>query len=206
MLVQRNWMSRAEVLNLADRVAVPNAVVAIMEDSSLWTYEADWTAAFRGLIQTYLGNDRRAGTRGTYAGRGRSYEEDLADSAFSDVAEHCFPVARAWRPEDVLGYLRTTSSARPALFAGRHHEFEAEALRCPTVFEPPGAHRRWLHPRHTSWRYPCPGTPSSQHGRAERAATPPHRPASDRPPRLPRPSTTPRARDTPDTTSRRTRS
>ena len=114
---------------MADRVAAPNAVVAIMGDGSLWTHETDWAAVLRRLIQNYLGNDRSAGTRGTYAGRGRSYEVDLAGSAFSDVAEHRFPVARAWRPEDVLGYLRTTSFAGPALFADRHHEFETEALR-----------------------------------------------------------------------------
>ncbi|WP_328485962.1 class I SAM-dependent methyltransferase [Streptomyces zaomyceticus] len=123
-----HWMSRPEVLSMADRVAAPHAVVAIMGDGSLWTHESDWTAALRGLIQTYLGDDRRAGTCGTYAGPGPSYEDDLADSAFSNVAEHRFPVARAWTPEDVLGYLRTTSFARPALLAGRHHEFEAEAL------------------------------------------------------------------------------
>ncbi|MFJ8165501.1 hypothetical protein ACIRBY_31915 [Streptomyces sp. NPDC096136] len=91
--------------------------------------EADWTTALRELIQSYLGKDRRAGTGGTYAGPGRSYEDDLADSAFSEVTEHRFPVSRAWAPEDVLGYLRTTSFARPALFAGRHHTFEAAALR-----------------------------------------------------------------------------
>ncbi|MFF9206600.1 NUDIX domain-containing protein [Streptomyces sp. NPDC014986] len=81
-----------------------------------------------GLIQTYLGEERRAGTRGTYAGPGRSYEDDLADPAFSDVTERRFPVTRVWTPEDVVGYPRTASFARPALFAGRHHEFEAEAL------------------------------------------------------------------------------
>ncbi|WP_435057725.1 methyltransferase domain-containing protein [Streptomyces sp. bgisy060] len=123
-----HWMSRPRVLAMADRVAAPHAVVAIMGDGSLWTHEADWTATLRRLIQTYLGDDRRAGTRGTYAGPGRPYEDDLADSAFSDVSEHCFPVARAWTPEDVLGYLRTTSFARPALFADRYREFEAEAL------------------------------------------------------------------------------
>ncbi|MFJ6604890.1 hypothetical protein [Streptomyces lydicus] len=122
-------MSRAQVLATADRVAAPHIVVAIMGDGSLWTHEADWTAALRGLIQTYLGDDRRAGTRGTYADPGCSYEDDLAESAFRDVTEHRFPVARAWTPEEVLGYLRTTSFARPALFAGRHHEFEAESLR-----------------------------------------------------------------------------
>lgn len=45
------------------------------------------------------------------------------------MTEHRFPVSRAWAPEDVLGYLRTTSFARPALFSGRHHEFEAAALQ-----------------------------------------------------------------------------
>ncbi|MEF9886871.1 class I SAM-dependent methyltransferase [Streptomyces sp. P9-A4] len=124
-----HWMSRPQVLSMAGRVAAPHAVVAIMGDGSLWTHQADWTAALRELIQSYLGEDRRAGTRGTYAGPGRSYEDDLADSAFSEVTEHAFPVARTWKSEDVLGYLRTTSFARPALFAGRHSAFEAAALR-----------------------------------------------------------------------------
>ncbi|MET9694956.1 class I SAM-dependent methyltransferase [Streptomyces sp. NPDC006514] len=124
-----HWMARPEVLAMADRVAAPHAVVAITGDGSLWTHQADWTAALRELIQSYLGEDRRAGTRGTYAGPGRSYKDDLTDSAFSAVTEHHFPVSRAWAPEDVLGYLRTTSFARPALFAGHHHEFEAAALR-----------------------------------------------------------------------------
>ncbi|MFI5857394.1 class I SAM-dependent methyltransferase [Streptomyces parvulus] len=124
-----HWMARPEVLSMADRIAAPHAVVAIMGDGSLWTHEADWTAALRGLIQSYLGEDRRAGTAGTYGGPGRSYEDDLADSAFSEVTEHRFPVSRTWAPEDVLGYLRTTSFARPALFADRHPDFEAAALR-----------------------------------------------------------------------------
>ncbi|MEU6346476.1 class I SAM-dependent methyltransferase [Streptomyces sp. NPDC046977] len=124
-----HWMARPEVLSMADRVAAPHAVVAIMGDGSLWTHEADWTAALRELIQSYLGEDRPAGTRGTYAGPGRSYEDDLTDSRFSEVTEHHFPVTRTWTPEDVVGYLRTTSFARPALLAGRHHAFEASALR-----------------------------------------------------------------------------
>ncbi|GAA3487571.1 class I SAM-dependent methyltransferase [Streptomyces cremeus] len=123
-----HWMSRPEVLAMADRAAAPNAIVAVMGDGSLWTHGSDWTAALRGLIQTYLGEERRAGTRGTYAAPDRSYEDDLADSAFSDVTERRFPVTRSWFPEDVVGHLRTTSFARPALFADRHHEFEAEAL------------------------------------------------------------------------------
>ncbi|MYT25564.1 methyltransferase domain-containing protein [Streptomyces sp. SID7760] len=123
-----HWMDRSAVLKMADRVAAPQATVAIMGDGSLWTYRSGWTAALKQLIQSYLGEERRAGAGGVYAGPGRRYEDDLAASPFSQVAERRFPVRRVWTPAQVLGYLRSTSFARPELFAGRHDRFEAEAL------------------------------------------------------------------------------
>ncbi|MEV7907222.1 hypothetical protein [Streptomyces anulatus] len=67
--------------------------------------------------------------RGTaYTAPARPYEDDLAASAWSDVAEHRFPVARTWTPRHVLGYLRTTSFANAGLFGdgARHAAFEAD--------------------------------------------------------------------------------
>lgn len=122
-----HWMDRAAVLKTADRVAAPHATVAIMGDGSLWTHESEWTSALRELVRTYLGPVRRAGTCGTYAAPGSSYEDDLAISPFSGVSEHRFPLVRAWTPETVVGYLRSTSFARPELFSDRHEAFEAEA-------------------------------------------------------------------------------
>ncbi|MFF5969925.1 class I SAM-dependent methyltransferase [Streptomyces sp. NPDC012769] len=123
-----HWMDRSAVLRMADRVTAAGAAVAIMGDGSLWTYRADWTAALKQLIQSYLGEERRAGTGGVYAGPGRPYEDDLAASPFSQVTERRFPVRRVWTPAQVLGYLRSTSFARPDFFGGRHDRFEAEAL------------------------------------------------------------------------------
>jgi SAM-dependent methyltransferase len=123
-----HWMGRPAVLKMADRVAADEAAVAIMGDGSLWTYRADWAAALKQLIQSHLGEERRAGTGGVYAGPGRRYEDDLAASPFSQVTERRFPVSRVWTPAQVLGYLRSTSFARPDLFGGRHDRFEAEAL------------------------------------------------------------------------------
>ncbi|WP_246212561.1 hypothetical protein [Streptomyces abyssomicinicus] len=97
-------------------------------DGSLWTCDADWTAALRDLIRSRLGTARRAGAHGTYTEPGRSFRDELAASAFSEVTRHAFPVVRNRTPEDVMGYLRTTGFARPALFSGRHQEFETEAL------------------------------------------------------------------------------
>ncbi|MFF4855414.1 hypothetical protein ACFY2N_11010 [Streptomyces rubiginosohelvolus] len=66
-----------------------------------------------------------------YARPDRRYEGDLAESPFSQVTEHPSAVRRAvrrlWTPATVVGYLRSTSFARPALFGDRHARFEAEA-------------------------------------------------------------------------------
>lgn len=122
-----HWMDGPAVLAMADRVAAPGATLAIMGDGSLWTHRAEWTRALRQLIRGYLGVERRAGTLGSYAEPRRSYEDDLAASAWSEVVEHRVPVTRSWTVEHVLGCLRTTSFAGPELFGARHAAFEEEA-------------------------------------------------------------------------------
>lgn len=122
-----HWMNRPAVLAMGDRYAAPGAVFAVMGDGSLWTHDAEWTRAVRELIQRYLGDERRAGAGAAYAEPGRSYVQELADSAWSEVTEHRFPVTRSWTPRTVLGYLRTTSFAGAELFGPRHAEFEKEA-------------------------------------------------------------------------------
>ncbi len=121
-----HWMDRPAVLAMADQVAAPHAAVAIMGDGSLWAHQAGWTVALRELVRSHLGADRRAGTTGTYRETGRRYEDDLAGSAFSEIAEHRTPFTRAWTPRSVLGHLRSTSFARPDLFAD-HAGFEDQA-------------------------------------------------------------------------------
>jgi ubiquinone/menaquinone biosynthesis C-methylase UbiE len=123
-----HWMDRPAVLDMAARVSTPDVVVAVMGDGSLWNHDADWTTAVRELIQTHLGRARRAGTQGTYTEPSRTFQDELAASAFTEITRHTFPVTRTWTPEKVVGYLRTTSYARPVLFADRHNAFEAEAL------------------------------------------------------------------------------
>lgn len=122
-----HWMSGPDVLAMADRVAAPDATIAIMGDGSLWAHQSDWTWALRELIQSYLGPGRRAGARGDYAKTRRTFKEDLAGSAWRDVTHHRIPVARTWTPENVVGYLRTTSFAGADLFKERHCAFEADA-------------------------------------------------------------------------------
>ncbi|MFE2165630.1 hypothetical protein ACFXB3_11245 [Streptomyces sp. NPDC059447] len=70
--------------------------------------------------------DLGAGTTNTYREPGRRHEPDLADSPFSDIAEHRIAFTRAWKPRSVPGYLRSTSFTRPDLFTD-HTGFEERA-------------------------------------------------------------------------------
>ncbi|MFJ2170614.1 class I SAM-dependent methyltransferase [Streptomyces griseofuscus] len=121
------WMDRPAVLAMADRVTSPGATLAVMGGGSLWTHPASWAVALRELIQSCLGAERRAGTTGACTEPGRRYEDDLAESPFSDIEEHHFPLRRVWTPDIVVGYLRSIGFARPDLFGGRHPRFETAA-------------------------------------------------------------------------------
>ncbi|MFG2386059.1 methyltransferase domain-containing protein [Streptomyces avermitilis] len=102
-----HWMSRPEVLSMADRVAAPNAVVTIMGDGSLWTHEADWTAALRELIHKVLGYLRTTSFAAPelFAERHQAVEDEALDLLHAHavdgslVEEATFRVLLARRPE-----------------------------------------------------------------------------------------------------------
>ncbi|WP_328373386.1 class I SAM-dependent methyltransferase (plasmid) [Streptomyces sp. NBC_00445] len=122
-----HWMGGPVALATADRVAAPDATMAIMGDGSLRTHASDWTRALRELIQRYLGPGRRAGARRDCTEPRRLFEESRAASAWSDVTQHRIAVTRTWTTEDVFGYVRTTSYAGAELFGERHPAFETAA-------------------------------------------------------------------------------
>ncbi|SCF95677.1 class I SAM-dependent methyltransferase [Streptomyces sp. Ncost-T10-10d] len=122
-------MDRPAAPAMADRVTTPEATVAVMGDGSLWTHEVEWTSALKELIQSCLGAERRADASGVYTEPRIRYEDDLAESAFSDATKHRFPIRHTWASNQVVGCLRGTSFACPELFGHRHGAFEADALR-----------------------------------------------------------------------------
>ncbi|MFF0250344.1 hypothetical protein ACWEU6_10305 [Streptosporangium sandarakinum] len=122
-----HWMDQPALLNKLDTCVASTGVVAVMSDGSLWTARSAWTDALRRLIQRFLGEQRRAGGQ-TYAHHDRPYAEVLAESAFSHVAEHRIALKRAWTPEQVIGYLYSTSFAARSLFGEAIEEFEDEAI------------------------------------------------------------------------------
>ncbi|MCC9309093.1 class I SAM-dependent methyltransferase [Kitasatospora sp. RB6PN24] len=118
-----HWLDQAAVLTLLDNQVAQDGAVAIFGDNSFWAADSPWKQDMRAIIQDFLGEKRRAGTR-TFQHHNRPYSEIMEDSPFSQVSEFRVPVQRTWNTAGILGYLYSTSFAAPHLFGDRLPEFE----------------------------------------------------------------------------------
>jgi trans-aconitate methyltransferase len=119
-----HWLDQPTVLRLLDQQVAARGAVAIFGDSSFWAADSDWKRDVRAVITDFLGEERRAGSAGTFQHHNRPYTDILAESPFSQVQEYRVPVHRTWNAQSVLGYLHSTTFAAPHLFGDRLAEFE----------------------------------------------------------------------------------
>ncbi|TMR06570.1 class I SAM-dependent methyltransferase [Nonomuraea turkmeniaca] len=121
------WMDQEAVLKKLGTCVSSTGVVAVMSDGSPWTDARSlWAGALRELVQQFLGARRPAGGQ-TCTHHDRSSAQVLTESAFSQVSEHCIALKRVWTPEQVIGFLYSTSFAARPLFGEAIEEFEEEA-------------------------------------------------------------------------------
>lgn len=121
-----HWLDQAAVLTRLNSQVAPDGAVAIFSDSSLWNSGAPWARAVRGVVQDFLGEQRRTGG-GTFQHHNRPYSEIMEESPFNAVEEHTVQIQRTWTADAVMGYLYSTSFTSPGLFGGRLEEFDAAA-------------------------------------------------------------------------------
>ena len=121
-----HWLDQEATLARLDAQVAPDGAVAIFGDNSLWNAGTGWARAVRGVVQDFLGEQRRA-DGGTFQHHDRPYSEILRESPFSRVEEHAVQVRRAWTADTVMGYLYSMSFATPGLFGERLAEFDAVA-------------------------------------------------------------------------------
>ncbi|WAL75105.1 class I SAM-dependent methyltransferase [Kitasatospora sp. YST-16] len=119
-----HWLDQATVLALLDEQVAPGGAVAIFGDNSFWAADSPWKQSVRAVVQSFLGEERRAGNS-TFKHHDRPYSEIMEESPFNRVEEVRVPVHRTWSTKGILGYLYSTSFAAPHLFGDRLGEFEA---------------------------------------------------------------------------------
>lgn len=118
-----HWFDRPAFLANVVRQTRPGAMLAVFGDRSVWAGGEPWKERARGVVQEFLGTERRAGN-GMYSRPRHDYADDLLAAGFTDLTTVTIPVRRTRSVDSVIGYLHSTSFASPAQLGERIDAFD----------------------------------------------------------------------------------
>jgi trans-aconitate methyltransferase len=118
-----NWMDQSVVLQKLHKILQSDGGVALIGDGSFWTGNEPWQKEVKRVIQSFLGQERKAGNS-SYSAPTEPYTTMLTQNGYQDVQYATIPVVRVWDLKEILGYLYSTSFSARHLYGNRIHEFE----------------------------------------------------------------------------------
>jgi trans-aconitate methyltransferase len=118
-----NWMDQYPLLQKLHHIIEPGGGVALIGDGSFWTGSELWQRKLKEVIQSFLGQERRAG-QSTYSAPVEPYVITLKKNSYEDPHLETIPIDREWDIQSIIGYLYSTSFAARRLFGERIDEFE----------------------------------------------------------------------------------
>lgn len=104
-----HWTDRALVTELVFDRLVRGGHLVVMASGSLYTGGTPWETALQGVVQDWLGADRRAG--GGVFQRGAPHGEVIGRSRFGTAERMEIKVDESWSLDEIVGYLYSTSCA-----------------------------------------------------------------------------------------------
>ena len=123
-----HWLNQKQVLKDLGAVIDDGGGVAIFGDSSIWTGTETWQAAVRGVVQKYLGKQRRAGS-GMFKQSEEPWEKVIVLSDFNNIKTRRVSVVRNWNVENIIGWLLSSSFARPDYFGKKLADFKIDVRK-----------------------------------------------------------------------------
>jgi ubiquinone/menaquinone biosynthesis C-methylase UbiE len=123
-----HWMDKEQTLKDLFRITAPGGGVAVITDSELIEDETmlPWKETIQQTVKKWLGEERKAGTEGTYSHPKKRFEAFLKDSKFSKYEEASYAIERNWSLDEIIGYMYSTSLASPPVLGDKKESFEAD--------------------------------------------------------------------------------
>lgn len=134
-----HWMDRKVVLEKAYGLLKDDGIMVILAGGSLWTGQADWQKKVKKVIQSWLGEKRRAG-QGHYPDRHRPHEDLIHESPFVIVAQADHHMEHVWSVESLIGYLYSTSFCNKKLLGDNISDFENDLKKALLEMDDSGAY------------------------------------------------------------------
>jgi len=134
-----HWMDRKQTLKDLYSITKPGGGLVLVHDSELRNGEnLPWKDIIIQTIEHWLGNERKAGTEGTYVHPDEQFEAGLKESEFRDYETDNFDLTRNWTIDRILGYLYSTSYCSLPVLGNKKEAFEADIRARLRDFDPAG--------------------------------------------------------------------
>jgi ubiquinone/menaquinone biosynthesis C-methylase UbiE len=122
-----HWMDREQTLNDLFKITEPGGGVAIIYDSGpIDGTILAWKEVIQQTVRKWLGEERKAGTEGTYSHPKKRFEVFLKESDFHNLETVNYTIERSWTIDRIIGYLYSTSLASLPVLGDKKESFEAE--------------------------------------------------------------------------------
>ncbi len=134
-----HWMDRTQTLKDLYRITRPGGGLAVIADSGPSDLPGPpWKELIRDTVKKWLGQERKAGTTGTYTHPGKRHQEILSESEFRNLELAGIQTERTWSIDAIIGYLYSTSYTSIPVLGDKKEPFETDLREKLSAIEPSG--------------------------------------------------------------------
>ena len=143
-----HWMDREQTLKDLYRLTKPGGGIAVVVDNGpLDGPELPWKRVIKETVKIWLGEERKAGTTGTYTHPTKSFEEFLEESEFENFKTVSIKSERTWSIDRIVGYVYSASYVSIPVLGDKKELFEADLRKRLTELNPTGRFRERVNTR-----------------------------------------------------------
>lgn len=135
-----HWMDREQTLRDLSAITKSGGGVVIIGDNGPRDGPPGnpWKAVIDETVRHWLGDSRKAGTKGTYTHPEKRFEAILKESPFHNLESVKISTTRTWTIDQIIGYLYSTSSTSIPVLGDKKELFEADLRRRLLSLDPGG--------------------------------------------------------------------
>jgi ubiquinone/menaquinone biosynthesis C-methylase UbiE len=140
-----HWMEKKQTLRDLYTITRPGGGLAIISDTgprdaplNKLKSASNWKAVIDDAVRYWLGDVRKAGTKGIFTHAPKRFEDFLKESQFHRLETVKIESKRNWSIDGIIGYLYSTSFSSIPVLGDKKEPFEADVRQRLEDIEPSG--------------------------------------------------------------------
>jgi ubiquinone/menaquinone biosynthesis C-methylase UbiE len=134
-----HWMDRVKTLQDLYQITKPGGGIAVIADTQpRFKPDVPWISVIDESVKHWLGNERKAGTTGTFTPFPKRHEEIIKESDFINLESIDIQQTRQWTIDQIIGYLYSASPTSLPVLGDKKERFEADLRKKLGEMKPSG--------------------------------------------------------------------